>query len=148
MTAASWVPGDDFCAATRIGRFMRTHGLPDRQALLRRSSEGPAWFWRAVVDDLPIEFFTPFDAVFDASRGPAHARWFVGGTVNVAHNCLDRHVRAGRSTALLWEGEDGASRALSYAELLAETNRFANALKRLGIAQGDRVGLFLPMTPE
>jgi acetyl-CoA synthetase len=78
------------------------------------------------------------------------ARWFVGATLNVSYNCLDRHVEAGRGgrTAYLWEGEPGDTRVITYAGLLAEVCRLANALRRLGVRRGDRVGIYMPMIPE
>jgi acetyl-CoA synthetase len=78
------------------------------------------------------------------------AKWFVGGQLNVTFNCLDRHVEAGRGdkVAFYWEGEPGDSRVLTYADLLDEVQRFANALKSLGVAKGDRVNIYLPMIPE
>ena len=78
------------------------------------------------------------------------AKWFVGGELNVSYNCLDRHVLAGRGdkVAFHWEGEPGDTRTVSYAELLAETQRFANVLKSLGVTKGDRVNIYLPMIPE
>src|SRR4051794_30935803 len=79
-----------------------------------------------------------------------YAKWFIGGTLNVAHNCLDRHVAAGRGdkVAIHFEGEPGDTRAITYAELLADVQRFANALKGLGVEKGDRVNIYLPMIPE
>jgi len=81
---------------------------------------------------------------------PPFAQWFVGGTLNVSHNCLDRHVAAGRGdrVALHWEGEPGDTRTITYAELLAEVERFANVLKGLGVRRGDRVAVYMPMIPE
>ncbi len=78
------------------------------------------------------------------------AKWFVGGRLNVSYNCLDRHVLAGRGdkVAFHWEGEPGDTRTVTYADLLAETQRFANVLKRLGVGRGDRVNIYLPMVPE
>ena len=78
------------------------------------------------------------------------AKWFVGGQLNVAENCLDRHVAAGRGdkVAFYWEGEPGDSRVITYAELLAEVQRFANVLKGPGVERGDRVNIYLPMIPE
>jgi acetyl-CoA synthetase len=79
-----------------------------------------------------------------------YSKWFVGGQLNVSHNCLDRHVTAGKGdkVAIHWEGEPGDQRTITYAELLAEVQRFANALKDLGVAKGDRVNIYLPMIPE
>ena len=78
------------------------------------------------------------------------AKWFVGGKTNISYNCLDRHVHNGKrdKTAILWEGEPGEVRKLSYGELLAEVQKFANALKSLGIRKGDRVAVYMGMTPE
>ena len=79
-----------------------------------------------------------------------YSKWFIGGELNVAYNCLDRHVLAGRGdkVAFYWEGEPGDSRVITYAELLAEVSKFANALKSLGVGRGDRVNIYLPMIPE
>jgi len=79
-----------------------------------------------------------------------YSKWFVGGRLNVAHNCLDRHVNAGKGdkVAIHWEGEPGDTRTITYADLLAEVQLFANALKGLGVQQGDRVNIYLPMVPE
>ena len=78
------------------------------------------------------------------------AKWFVGGTLNVAHNCLDRHVEAGRGdkVAIHWEGEPGDTRSITYRELLADVQRFANALLGLGLRKGDRAAIYMPMIPE
>ncbi|MEY3617865.1 MAG: acetyl-coenzyme synthetase [Actinomycetota bacterium] len=78
------------------------------------------------------------------------AKWFVGGRLNVSYNCLDRHVLAGRGdkVAIHWEGEPGDTRTITYSQLLDETKKFANVLKSLGVAKGDRVNIYLPMVPE
>ena len=87
--------------------------------------------------------------MLDDSNPPFY-KWFTGGTLNVSYNCLDRHVEAGRGerVAFHWRGEDGTERDITYAELLAEVKRFANALKDLGVGKGDVVGIYLPMIPE
>ncbi|MEY2437873.1 MAG: acetyl-CoA synthetase, partial [Acidimicrobiaceae bacterium] len=78
------------------------------------------------------------------------AKWFVGGELNVSHNCLDRHVEAGRGdkVAYHWEGEPGDTRTITYADLLSEVQRFANVLRSLGVQKGDRVAIYMPMIPE
>ena len=88
--------------------------------------------------------------MLDLSRGPAWPRWCVGGRLNIVHNCLDKWAGTPteRAPAIRWEGEEGAHGALTYAELRAATNRCANALRALGVRQGDRVALFMPMCPE
>ncbi len=78
------------------------------------------------------------------------AKWFIGGKLNVSYNCLDRHVAAGRGDriAFHWEGEPGDTRTITYADLLGEVQKFANVLKSLGVARGDRVAIYMPMIPE
>ena len=81
---------------------------------------------------------------------PPHAKWFVDGKINASVNCLDRHVRTARrnKAALVWEGEPGDRRTLTYWDLYREVNRFANVLRGLGVARGDRVAIYMPMIPE
>ena len=145
-----WRPSPAAFENSNIGRFMKRHGIAGYRELVARSTADIEWFWNAVVEDLGIEFYRPFDTLLDTSDGIPWSRWFVGGQVNLAHNCLDRHARSARRdhTAIIWEGEQGESRRLTYAELHAETCRLSNALKRLGVGRGDAVGLFLPLVPE
>ena len=95
-----------------------------------------------------LDWYRPWDRVLEWQ--PPHAKWFVGGRLNASVNCLDRHVRAGKGNkvALIWEGEPGETRRLTYAELHAEVNRFGNVLRTLGVGRGDRVAIYLPMVPE
>jgi acetyl-CoA synthetase len=145
-----WNPTELIVERSNITRFMRAHGISCYHDLVDRSIADIAWFWGAVVEDLGIQFFRPYDTLLDLSRGVPWSRWFLGGAINLADHCLDRHARSAARDriAVCWEGEDGAIRRLSYAELHGETCRLANALKRLGIVQGERIGLFLPMVPE
>ena len=115
-----------------------------------RSLADLEWYWDAVVKDLGVRWSTPYTRVLDDSRGIEWPAWFPGGRLNFTDNCVDRHVDAGRGAkpAILWEGDDGQNRTLTYAELAAEVNRLANGLKALGVGEGDRVGIFLPMSPE
>jgi acetyl-CoA synthetase len=148
--AIAWQPTPEQAAASRLGRFMAAHGLGTFDALLRRSTADPEWFWQAVVDDLGLEWYEPYTRVLDLSEGVPFAHWFVGGRYNYVHNALDRHA-AGPcrdAPALIWEGEDGSTRRLTFAALAAEVGRLANALRGLGIGPGDRVGIFMPMLPE
>jgi acetyl-CoA synthetase len=95
-----------------------------------------------------LDWIKPWDRVLEWK--PPHAKWFLGGKLNASVNCLDRHVKAGRGdrVALIWEGEPGEVRRLTYAELLQQVGRFANVLKSLGVGRGDRVAIYLPMVPE
>jgi acetyl-CoA synthetase len=107
----------------------------------------PEAFWARQASEL-ITWQQPWERVLEWEL--PYARWFVGGKLNVAENCLDRHVAAGHGdrVAIHWEGEPGDTRAVTYAELLDEVQRFANVLRSLGVGKGDRVNIYLPMIPE
>jgi acetyl-CoA synthetase len=111
-----------------------------------RSMRDPDAFWAEQADRL--DWFRKWDRVLDWQ--PPFARWFVGGELNASYQCLDRHVANGRAdrAAILWEGEDGSKRRLTYTELHTEVNRVASGLRNLGVARGDVVVFYLPMIPE
>ena len=104
-------------------------------------------FWARQAADL-LTWSKDWDTICEWDL--PYSKWFIGGELNVAYNCLDRHVEAGRGdkVAFYWEGEPGDSRVITYAELLTEVSAFANALKGLGVQKGDRVNIYLPMIPE
>jgi acetyl-CoA synthetase len=112
-----------------------------------RADEHPETWWASWAEKL--EWMKPWSEVLDWSD-PPFAKWFAGGTLNASANCLDRHVEDGRGdrVAIFWEGEDASRREVTYADLLAETQRFANALRGLGVDRGDVVGIYMPMLPE
>ncbi len=118
--------------------------------LYARSVSDPEGFWGEAAGRL--DWIRPFTKVMNVSFRPEdlHIRWFEDGTLNVAANCLDRHLATrGEQTAILWEGDDPSqSRAITYRELHAEVCRFANVLKARGVKKGDRVTIYLPMIPE
>jgi len=112
-----------------------------------RGRRDPEGYWADWAKQL--EWSKPWDRVLEWK--PPHAKWFLGGKLNASVNCLDRHVRAGKSgrVALIWEGEPaGQVRRITYGELHADVNKFANVLKSLGVGRGDRVAIYLPMVPE
>ncbi|HTZ10498.1 MAG TPA: acetate--CoA ligase [Acidimicrobiales bacterium] len=115
-------------------------------AVVERAGADPEGFWAEQAATL--EWSRPWHTVLEWD--PPFAKWFVGGTLNVSVNCLDRHVAAGHGdrVAFHWEGEPGDTRTITYAELLAEVERFANVLKGLGVRRGDRVAIYMPMIPE
>jgi acetyl-CoA synthetase len=115
-------------------------------AIYQRAESDPEAYWAEWAEKL--EWFEPWHTVLEWT--PPHAKWFLGGKLNVSFNCLDRHVEAGRGdrTALIWEGEPGDTRRYTYTELLREVSAFSNALKGLGVGKGDRVTIYLPMVPE
>src|SRR5205823_12546145 len=111
--------------------------------LVRPSQVRFVGFSEAVVGDLGIEFLTPSRAIVETPKGIPWAIWFGGSTVNLTYNCVDRHAaRAPGRTALVWEGEDGATRTLTYGDLKREVDTFANGLSALGIGPGDAVGIY------
>ncbi len=142
-----WEPSAEVVEHANVTRLMRRLGCADFHSLLEVSVDEPDRFWPAVIEDLRLEFSQPWELVLDESRGIEWARWFVGGRLNVAWNCV--HRWAGREgEAAVWQPEDGGRRALSWAELSREVYRLAEGLAALGIREGDLVGTFLPMAPE
>ena len=117
------------------------------EAIYKRSIENPEGWWSEQASELTWQ--KPWDTVLDWSDAP-FAKWFDGGKLNAAENCLDRHVAAGNGekVAIHWVGEPGDIRDLTFSDLLAETCRFANALKSRGVKVGDRVLIYMPMIPE
>jgi acetyl-CoA synthetase len=112
----------------------KVYEIPDREA-----------YWAGWAEQL--DWQTKWDRVLEWE--PPYAKWFVGGKLNASYNCLDRHLAArGEKTALIWEGEPGDVRTFTYRELHAEVSRFANGLKDLGVAGGDRVAIYMPLVPE
>ncbi len=136
----SFEPPAAFAAASACGT------LDDYRRLYRESMDSPDTFWSRVADEL--HWFKKWDKVLEWT--PPHAKWFVGGQTNISFNCLDRHLDGPRADkkAIVWEGEPGDTRTLTYRELHHEVCKFANVLKGLGIASGDRVCIYMPMVPE
>lgn len=145
-----WHPTPDYIEKAHLTRFMRQHDIPDFDALMERSTVDFAWFTEAVLQYLDIQFYEPYQQVVDLSAGIAWPRWCVGGKMNIVHNCLDKYIGGPLEDcqALIWEGEDGETRSLTYGELYRQVNRAANALRSLGLGKGDAIGLYMPMTPE
>ncbi len=133
-------PPKEFSAKAHI------KSLEEYEALYKQSIADPEGFWAGAAREL--HWFKPWDKVLEWDL--PWAKWFVGGKLNLCFNCLDRHAQGARAdkTALIWEGEPGEVRRLTYAELHAEVQKLANALKGLGIKKGDRVAIYMGMTPE
>ncbi len=146
----AWTPGAGLIEQANLTAQMRRYGIASYEAFLQRSIDDPDWFWRAFFDDIGFHWHTPYQRTVDLSEGKPWARWFVSGRLNWTYNALDRHVRAGSGErlALVWEGEEGTIRRYTYRQLLEEVNALARGLQALGVQAGDRVGLFLPFTPE
>jgi acetyl-CoA synthetase len=120
--------------------------LEKYEAMYKRSIEDPEAFWAEAAGEL--EWFAKWDKVLDGEMGSA--KWFTGGKLNLSHNCVDRHANGVRrdKVALLWEGEPGEVRRLTFGELHGQVQRFANVLKGLGVQRGDRVAIYMGMCPE
>ena len=116
--------------------------------IYQKSIDDPAAFWGEMAEQL--DWFKKWDKVLVEDFANAKHEWFVGGKLNVAYNCIDRHLKTTRKNkaAIIWEGDIGDSRTLTYQQLSNEVNKFANVLKKLGIKKGDRVSVYLPMIPE
>jgi acetyl-CoA synthetase len=125
----------------------RAQALAGDSSLHRDADADYEGWWERQAAQL--DWFDPWSQVLDWSD-PPFAKWFVGGTLNASHNCLDRHVQAGRGNrvAYHWRGEEGEERDVTYAELLRDVQRLANVLKSRGVGKGDVVGIYLPMIPE
>ncbi len=145
-----WRPSASHLENANLTRFMNQHGLTDFETLMKKSTSDVAWFTQAVLDFLDIRFYEPYQQVVDLSGGIQMPRWCVGGKMNIVHNCLDKYIGtpAEKLPAVIWEGEEGRTRTLTYRELFDEVSRFANGLRSLGLGKGDAVGIYMPMSPE
>ncbi len=149
MAEVVWRPDEETVERANVTRLVRRAGAAGYPDLLRRSAEEPEWFWPLVVEDLGIEFSTPWGRVLDDSAGPEWTTWFTGARVSIARNCVHRwSERRPDAVAAVGLGEDGIRRAMTWAELSRDVTRLAEELVALGVQQGDRVAIYLPMSPE
>jgi acetyl-CoA synthetase len=143
-----WSPNPEFVEQANVTRLMRRLACADYHELHRVSVEEPERFWPEVIDDLAIEFSRPWERVVDVSDGPEWAKWFVGGRVNLARACVhDWAARTPDVPAAVFLGENGDRREWTFAELSLEVTRFAEALVAAGVEAGDRVAIYMPMSP-
>jgi acetyl-CoA synthetase len=133
-------PPDQF----RAGAHIKSRAEYER--LYKEAKDDPEGFWAKIAQEL--HWFKPWDRVLEWNL--PFAKWFIGGQLNISYNCLDRHVATWRKNkaAILWEGEPGDSRTLTYQQLLREVSKCANVLKSLGVCKGDRVAIYMGMVPE
>jgi len=145
-----WEPSPEVIARSRLKRFMEQHGIDTFGELLKRADDDIEWFWDAAIKDIDIAFYRHYDKVVDLSQGKPWAKWWIGGRMNIVQSCLDRYREAEHrdKLAIVWEGEPGEVRRLTYGQLDREVCRLTGALRRLGVRPGDRVGIFMPMCPE
>src|SRR5450759_2559750 len=140
-----WRPTPDLIQNSRLKNFMDQHNIPDFQALMHRSTTDLDWFWNAVLKDLDIQFYEPYTKVVDLTKGIEWPAWCVDGVMNIVHNCLDKYIGTPTENhaALIWEGEEGLSQQYTYGQLYREVNKCANALRSIGIKEGDSIGLYM-----
>lgn len=133
-------PPESFSQAAHI------KSIEEYEKLRAEAHDAPESFWARMAEEL--HWFKRWDTVLEWDL--PHAKWFVGGRTNVSYNCLDRHLQTWRrnKAAIIWEGEPGDGRTLTYQQLHTEVCRFANVLKRAGVELGDRVALYMPLIPE
>ena len=140
-------PSSEVVASANITAYMKSKGFDDYESFYKWSLEHREEFW----DDLAKElhWFEPWQSTFEWTNKP-YFKWFTGGKFNITYNCLDRHkdTPVWNKVAYHWEGDDGSTRTLTYAELFALTNRMAKGLQNLGLKRGDRVAIYMPMIPE
>jgi acetyl-CoA synthetase len=149
VTEVVWTPDAATVEHANVTRLMSRAGVASYDELQRRSWEEPEWFWPLCIEDTGIEFSQPFERVLDDSRGPAWTTWFGGGRISIARNCVHRWAeRKPDAVAAVGLGEDGSRSELTFAQLSRDVTRLAERLVALGVEAGDRVAIFLPMSPE
>ena len=151
MSKVVWKPSPAMMRHSNVVKFMAKHDIADYDELILRCSGGTEWFWDACVHETGIDWFEPYMQVLDFRQGVEFAKWFSGGRINVAHNCVDRHgthKKRSKKIAVQWQGECGAEVKLTYKELYDQSNQVVNYLKSVGIQKGDAVALYMPMLAE
>src|SRR5258708_12196822 len=143
-SAAAAMTGDGFWPPQEV---VRQANVPDWEAVARRAAKDLPGFWEEQARE--VEWYGAWTSVLDESEKQFY-KWFNGARVNIIHNCLDRYQNTAtrNKTALIWEGENGDARELSYATLHREVSRFGNVLKKLGVVKGDRVTIYMGRVPE
>ncbi|MBC8106192.1 MAG: AMP-binding protein, partial [Anaerolineae bacterium] len=146
-----WRPTKEHIEQSNLKRFMDRHGIKSYDELMRRSTDDFGWFWDDIIrNEFKLKFDRPYDKIVDLSRGTPFPKWCVGGEMNIVTNLLDRYKGTDLDSriAIKYENEEGDARTLTYAQLRTEVNKTANALRELGLAKGDAIGVFMPLTPE
>lgn len=149
MNEIIWSPSEKLIRESNVSRLMARHRISSYEALIAWSTADIGRFWNAVMEDLAIQWATPYRQVFDASAGLPWTKWFVGGKTNLVTNCIDRHLPVrGDEIALIWEGEDKTTRRWTYRQLHREASLLAGALRREGVREGETIGIYMPMSLE
>jgi len=139
-------PSKDIVEKSNIKQWMNKYNIKSYGELLEKAENNPDWFWDELAKEL--EWFKSYNDIL--KWNPPNAEWFLDGKFNIVHNALDRHVKSSKrdKIAYIWEGEDGETKKITYYDLWREVNKFANALRKLGVKKGDTVSIYLPMIPE
>ena len=139
-------PSEEFVKQTNVKQWMDKHGIKTLDELLKKAEDWK-WFWEEISKDL-VEWYEPYTKVVEWDA--PWVKWFVGAKYNIVHDALDKHATGAKKNkvAFIFEGEPGDVRKLTYHDLYVEVNKLANALKKLGVRKGDRVGIYMPMIPE
>ncbi|MGE4243107.1 AMP-binding protein [Ramlibacter sp.] len=148
---AVWRPTPAHLARSQLVAAMKRWGYGDLESFHRATVEKPDWFWPAAAEDLGVELRGTRTAVRDESRGKPFPKWFTGQTLNANWSCVERHARNPKTAnkdAVVYEGDSGQRRTLTYAQLQKEVDTFAGALAACGVGKGDRVTIFMPPVPE
>ncbi|MBS0632765.1 MAG: AMP-binding protein [Verrucomicrobia bacterium] len=151
MTQYLWHPEQHaWTRESHLARFMAKHGFKTQEELHAASVRDTAWFWDAAMQDIGVEWSKPYAQVKDDSRGIAWTKWFIGGEVNITHNCIDRHVRDGHGDEVALLCEHDADRPetrgrFTFAQLQRTIDACCRQLRALGVGPGDSVGLYAPM---
>ena len=145
-----WIPTREHIESANLTAFARTLGVEGYDGLIAAAAADLPGFYEQLVRALELRWDAPWTSVLDTSRGVPFAHWFPGAAFNAPANCLERHIAAGRGAdeALVWEGEDGAVRRFTFAELRDAVARLGAALRARGVDRGDTVGIFMPLIPE
>ncbi len=150
MSRFVWEPPRALVEQANVTRFLKRHRFGDAFLLAHYAALHPEWFWDVVVEELEISFSEPYSRVMDSSRGIPWTEWYVGGRINLAANCIDRHAWGpfAERVALISESEDGTVVRYTFRELAALVDRCAAGLSALGVSKGDRVGAYMPTVAE
>ncbi|MBI5176032.1 MAG: AMP-binding protein [Candidatus Melainabacteria bacterium] len=153
-----WQPSGKYLES-RVAQFMKEHQISDWRQLIERSNEDTEWFWENALKYMGFQWHKPYSKLKDESKGFAWTKWFVDGQLNIISNILDFHMEEGKVAgcrrsvgkdhpAMIWEGEDGRHRKLTYGELNSLSGKIAQAMLNLNVKAGDAVGIYMPMVPE